>query len=143
MKKILKLNKGTVIGVDTNIFIYHFDRSSTFHQTAQNHLAAFLLKRVLLVTSSITLTELLSFNVQEKLLTKLEQEFLSIPNLTILEVNNNIAIKAAQLRRKHKFPVVDSIQLATAIHAQARIFITNDKILKRYKELRVILLTDL
>lgn len=91
----------------------------------------------------LTVIEVLSFKrtcLSEKVF--LEAIF-SLPNLTILEVNKNIAVEAARIRREYRFTLADSVQLATALYAKAKAFITNDERLKKFKELKVILLSEL
>lgn len=72
----------------------------------------------------------------------LEQELWAIPNFQIIEVNREIAVHAAYLRRKHNPQLADAIQLATAIQAKAQAFITNDRRLKKIKEIKVLVLDE-
>jgi predicted nucleic acid-binding protein len=66
-----------------------------------------------------------------------------IPNLTILEVNRAIVKTASEIRRTYGFRLADAVQLATAVHEKADVFITNDQRLKHFKPLRVIPLSSL
>lgn len=135
--------KDNITALDTNIFIYYFQKNPQFGPTSSNLFRSFLLNKTKVVTSSISLTEVLSVKAPSPLIDSLKQEFLSIPFLSIITVNNDIAIEAARLRRDYEFSLPDSIQLATALHSKAKAFITNDERLKKFKELKVVLLSDL
>ena len=49
---------------------------------------------------------------------------------------------AAEVRREYGFRLPDSIQLATALHSKSQAFVTNDRRLKKFKELPAILLSE-
>lgn len=74
---------------------------------------------------------------------KLEIEFLSMPSLTLEKVDLETAREAAKIRRKYKFRLADSVQIATALQAKVQTFITNDRRLKPFRELPITLLTEL
>lgn len=95
-----------------------------------------------MVTSILTLTELLSFKAPERMIKILEDEFSSIPNLSLREVNQEVAQEAARIRRKYGLKIVDSIQVATALIGRAQAFITNDDHLKSFKELKILSLSQ-
>ena len=68
------------------------------------------------------------------------QLFLETPNLKIKNLDSEIAIEAARIRRKYGFQTPDAIELATAVVAKADAFITNDKRLMKFNEIKVKLL---
>lgn len=141
MKKVL--NKYQRIGIDTNVFIYYLNKNSSYYSRTVGIFTLLAEKQSILVTSIITLTELLSFKADESITTKLEREFVLIPNLQLIEINRAIAQNAAKIRRMYGFALVDSIQLATAVEHTAQVFITNDKKLQRFKGLKVLMLSSL
>ncbi|MEK7517998.1 MAG: PIN domain-containing protein [Patescibacteria group bacterium] len=141
MKKVL--NKYQRIGIDTNVFIYYLNKNSSYYSQTVDVFTLIAEKQSILVTSVITLTELLSFKTNEAIAAKLEREFVLIPNLQLIEINRAIAQNAAKIRRVYGFALVDSIQLATAVGYTAQVFITNDKKLTRFKELKVLMLSSL
>lgn len=96
-----------------------------------------------MITSVITLAELLSFKAPTPMLKRLEEELLLVPDLQISDVDKNISKEAAAIRRKYRFNLADSIQLATALQGKAKAFITNDHRLKSFKKLKIISLLDL
>lgn len=130
------------VAVDTNIFVYHLTRESLFHPKAVKLLETTVKKKINLITSNITIIEVLSYDAPEKQIKLLEKELFQIPNVEIMEVSNDIAIESARIRRDYGFRLPDSIQLATAVSAKAKAFITNDEGLKKFKELKVITLDE-
>lgn len=131
------------VAVDTNIFVYFLTRESSFHLKAVELFETITKQKISLITSNITITEILSHNAPIDQIKLLEKEFFHIPDIQITEVSNDIAIDAARLKREHRFSLADSIQMATALHAKAKAFITNDETLKKFKELKIILLKEL
>lgn len=141
MKK--NLNKFKRVGIDTNFFIYYFQKHPLYGPIVKEIFNIFLDRQTLIITSILTLTEILSFKSSETLLSSLEEKITFITNLQLTEVDIKIARDAAKIRRKYGFTLVDAIQLATALENNAEVFITNDKKLQRFKELKVILLSSL
>lgn len=140
---MVKTSKYKSIGLDTNIFVYYFQKNPQFGPIVKNLFQYFSKSKTEVITSSISLTELLSVKAPPILIDTLQQEFLSIPFLKIIPVSNDTAIEAARIRRDYNFSLPDAIQLATALHAQAKAFITNDDRLKRFKDLKVVILSEL
>lgn len=95
------------------------------------------------VTSIITLLEILSVNAPESRIRELEKLFSETPNLEVLAVSHEISVVAARIRRQYKFRTPDAIQMATALNSKAKAFITNDNKLKKFKEIKVIMLNEL
>lgn len=135
--------KYSLIGLDSNIFSYQFHKHPVFGPPAKEIFDALSLNKSQAITSIITLTEILSVKILHNKLKDLEIQFFDTPNLLILDVNHKIALEAAKIRRDYGFRLPDAIQLATAIQAKAKVFITNDERLRKLKELKVILLKEL
>jgi len=138
-----KLNRYRLVALDTNIFIYYLDKTSQHHTLAEQIIRKIASGKLRAVTSTLTLTELLSFNASEEGIKKLEREFSDIPNVNIQEVNLETAKIAARVRREYGIKLVDSIQLATALFSKSQTFITNDQRLKSFKELKITLLSEI
>lgn len=137
------LDKLRLIALDTNTLSYYFHSHKEFGEAAKSLVIKITAGKMKAITSSITLAELLAIEAPTKFIKSLEQEMLAFPGLRVVEVSNQIAIKAGQIRREYKFKLADSIQLATAQIAKAQVFITNDDRLKQFKELKVILFSQL
>lgn len=143
-KKLKKLLSNiTRVGLDTNILIYYLNSQSVFYPQVVQLFEIIFKRRINMVTSVITLAELLSFQAPTSMLKKLEEELLLVPNFQMQDVDRNVSKEAAAIRRRYKFRLVDSIQLASAISGKAQVFITNDHRLKSFKKLKIISLSDL
>ena len=141
LKKIL--SKIQILALDTNIFAYYFNRLSPFYLISEKLFEHIFKKNTSMVTSILTLTELLSLKAPEPMLKILQSEFFVIPKLKVREVDRTIAVEAAAIRREYNFKLPDAIQLATALSVKAKAFITNDQRLKSFKKLKIISLSDL
>ena len=65
-------------------------------------------------------------------------------NKEIAEVDQEIAKKAAQIRAQYKsFKAMDALQLATACVTGCDLFLTNDKQLKQFAEIKCVTVDDL
>ena len=131
-----------LVGLDSNIFIYQFEQHPQFSPKTSAIFGKLAGKKLQAVTSIISLIEALSYPSPEEVLTQIRIGF-TVPNLTVLEVNDQIGLEAARIRREYPFRLGDAIQLATAICSKTRAFITNDERLKKFKEIKVTLLNEL
>ena len=65
-------------------------------------------------------------------------------DMEITEVDQEIAKKAAQIRAQYKnFKAMDALQLATACVTGCDLFLTNDKQLKQFAEIKCVTVDDL
>jgi predicted nucleic acid-binding protein len=62
--------------------------------------------------------------------------------LSIFGVDRETAWRAAELRAVHRLQPAAALQIATCLQHGANAFFTNDRILKRVTELRVLFLND-
>lgn len=135
----------TRVGVDSSIFIYLFEKHPQFAP-----LCAVLFDRLSdgklsLVTSTVTAGEILVRPFQQKdveVLHAYENVFATLPSFALIPVSYPIAKIAAQLRAEYRILLPDAIQLATAIRERTDAFVTNDRQLKRIKDIPVLCLWD-
>lgn len=132
-----------LVCLDTSLFIYFFEKNPEFYEKSKIYFQKLEKGLIRAVTTILTVTEVLSFKVTIIPESVFVEALFTLPHLKIIEVNKDISIKAARIRREYKFLLADSIQLATASYAGAKAFITNDGRLKRFKELKIILLDEL
>lgn len=67
-----------------------------------------------------------------------------ITHMEIVEINEEIAKKAARIRAEYKgFKGMDALQLAMACVTGCDLFLTNDKQLKQFKEIKCITVEEL
>ena len=137
---------GQLIGLDTAPLIYFIEQHPTFHPLVRPFFQALSAEKLLVVTSTITLIEVLVQplkNGRVQLVQAYREILTNIENLNIQATSVEIAEQAAKLRAKYNVRTPDAIQLATAIETGATFFLTNDKRLQRIVELDVLLPTDL
>jgi len=63
-------------------------------------------------------------------------------NLELIDIDIAIAKKASEIRANYKIKTPDAIQLASGIVNHCDSFLTNDRDLKKVKEINVIVLDD-
>ena len=123
--------------LDSMIFIYLFEEDSRYIKKIRPLFENIENGKITAFTSIITPLEVLSVAKLEKdsdRLLAFNRFFQKTPNLTIIDVNWEVMEKAADLRRKNAhLRTPDALQIATAIIAGAKVFITNDEKLIKAK----------
>lgn len=138
--------QGRIVGLDTTPIIYFIEQRPAYQPLLHPVFAALARGHFIAVTSTVTLLETLVHPVQigrVDLAQKYEEILLHSQHLTSFDLTPSIAAKAAAIRADYRFRTPDAIQLATAVYADAAFFLTNDKGLQRFSELKVVLLDDL
>ena len=98
-----------------------------------------------MVTSTVTCTEYLTYPYRTGNTEKIDVffEFLTDCNVQIQPIDINTAKKAAQIRARYKdFKTMDCLQLATACLKQCDLFLTNDKQLRQFDEVKCMVVDD-
>ncbi len=140
------LSKHELVGADTMVFIYHLEDHPRYAQLTQPLFEAWEEGRNKGVTSVITLLEILvkpKREGREEVARDYRELLTTYPNLTIMEVDLELAELAADLRARYRIRTPDALQLGCALRAGAGGFITNDGRLKQVTELEVVLLDEL
>ena len=138
--------KGKIIGIDTMVFIYHFEESQIYSPLTFSIFENLEKGNFNGITSILTLLEILVKPKKENnsLLTeRYKLLFETFPNLQVKTLNENIADIASTLRASYNINTPDAIQIATSLEAKADIFITNDETLKKISEIKVLLLSEM
>ena len=141
----LKL-KGKIIGLDTMVFIYHFEENQAYSPLTFSIFESLEKGNFNALTSILTLLEILVKPKREGNLILSERYkilFETFPNLQVKELNESIADIASALRANYNINTPDAIQIATSLEAHADIFITNDTSLKKVTEIKVLLLSEM
>lgn len=135
--------------VDTAPFIYFIekdDNNPQYYEKVKSFFKYGYDNDKKFVSSVITIEEYFVFPYRNK-----EYSFISMFNrivattgMEIVEINQEIAKKAAQIRAEYKrFKAMDTLQLATAYLTGCDLFLTNDKQLRQFKEIKCITVDDL
>jgi predicted nucleic acid-binding protein len=138
--------KGKTIGLDTMIFIYHFEENQVYSPLTFSIFESLEKGNFNGITSILTLLEILVKPKKENNLLLTERYkllFETFPNLQVKTLNENIADIASSLRANYNINTPDAIQIATSLEAKADIFITNDTTLKKISEIKVLLLKEM
>ena len=131
------------IFLDTSIFIYLFEDYPKYALAVSPIFDDTSIKKA---TSIITVSETLTKPYETNYLSLVEEYkeiFLHLPNLTVLSPDFDTSILAAEIKARFDFKMIDSLQLAIAQQNRCGSFLTNDKQLKRYKRLPIILLDQM
>jgi len=140
-----RLAKAKVIGLDTPIFIYFLENNERYGPLAQLTLNGIEKGKWQGITSAITLMEITVRPWQlgrESAAREYEAVLVHFPNLSVVDVDRNVARAAAQLRAKYNVSPPDALQVAASLSFGAKAFLTNDKSLSRLQELIDILVLD-
>jgi predicted nucleic acid-binding protein len=144
LKKLLK--KYHVIGLDSQIFIYHFEDNPIFKPLTMTLFNLMEEGEIIGVTSILSILEII-VKPKEKEDQNLvnEYKFLlnTFPNLVIGKIDDDVIDLAAYLKANYSFDTTLSIQLATAKLYDANCFISNNQNLKKIQEIKVITTSDI
>ena len=120
---------GKTVGLDTAPLIYFIEKHPEFHPRVRPFFQAMERGDFEVVTSTITITEVLVHPIRQGNTTLAEtyRDILQNANhLRTVPITADVAETAARLRATTAFRTPDAIQAATAIVMQAEFFLTND-----------------
>ena len=130
----LFLQRHSLIGIDTCIFIYGVEGNSKYIQAAEAVFSWLERPFHSAVTSTLTMTECLVGpyrDMDEQRLNEFYALLSTYPNLQWIAPNLKIADRAARIRAEYSLRMPDALQAATAEIAGASGFVTNDPIFER------------
>lgn len=142
----MQLGKNRTIALDTMVFIYYFEGANPFVSRIGKMLGEIERGTLRAVTTVITLSEILAKPLAEKnveLADEYKNVLNSFPHLKMIEINQHVATLAASLKAKYKIKLPDALQISGGLFAGAGLFISNDKKLKKVRELKVITLDQI
>jgi len=124
----MALISGKRLYLDANCFIYLFEDHPIFGHSARYLFSAIEQGKYKAFTSSLTLLEVMAGPIKcgkESLANEYTELITSFPHLTLCDMNQNVACRAAYFRASGvKAP--DAIHAATAVEYKADHFITED-----------------
>jgi predicted nucleic acid-binding protein len=137
---------GSVVAIDTVIWIYEFEAHATFGPIADDLFRnGFGTGRYHAGCSLIVLGELL---VQPLVRGRLDiadnyrRTIVSSSQLAVWDVGRDVVETAAALRAGYRVRLLDALHLGCAIVNSADFFLTNDEGLRRVREVPVLILAD-
>ena len=135
--------------LDTAPFIYFIEKDSNNPQYFDNMKQFFeegYRENKEFLTSVITMAEYFVFPYRNEKMSYIDSfhRLVDTLDMEIAEVDQEIAKKAAQIRAQYKnFKAMDALQLATACVTGCNLFLTNDKQLKQFTEIKCVTVDDL
>ncbi|MDE6981536.1 MAG: PIN domain-containing protein [Lachnospiraceae bacterium] len=133
------------IFLDTAPLIYFLDEDINYGAKVEEIFKEFILNEKCMLTSTITCTEYLTYPYRTGNTEKINAflEFLTDCNVQIFPIDMGTAKKAAQIRAEYKdFKTMDCLQLASACLQKCDIFLTNDKQLRQFSEIKCLTVKD-
>lgn len=130
--------------LDTTPIIYYIQQNEIYFRTVEKIFYFLAENKVDFIASDITTAESLIHAYRYKKTDWLNNfdGLMKIFDVEILHTTEEISRKAAQISAKFNFELPDSIQLATAVISGCDIFLTNDKRLKKFDEVKCLLVDD-
>jgi len=140
------LTNHELIGLDTCLWIYHFEDHPIYRQWTKPILQTVSSGQCCAVISELSLLEILVQPLRLGLDEVVENYKLSLdnfPNLRLCPVTREVTLEAAALRAKYGLRTPDALIIATSIVQGASLIVTNDAQWKRVSEIQVVCLNDL
>jgi predicted nucleic acid-binding protein len=137
--------QGKTVGLDTSPLIYFIEENPKYLEVVKAFFVGMDRGDFMVVTSTVTLIEVLVHPLRSNK-SELAMEYRDIllnSKLITLEVSNDIAEKAAQLRATHNIRTPDAIQISAALKMGATSFLTNDIRLPEIPTLQILSLDNL
>ena len=132
--------------IDTAPYIYLLERNDTFFEKTEDFFVYCIDSQKKLVTSTVTVEEFSvgPYKNDDKKLIDDFHSFLLDTFTTVLNIDESIADEAAKIRANHSgFKGMDALQLASAKVAGCDLFLTNDKRLKQFTDLKVMTIEEM
>lgn len=129
--------------LDTNCYIYFLEQNPNFYSLVLPIFEAAMNGHYQIVTSELTLAELLvrPYQLERLDIVATYREFLTDVDLMVLcPISLNILDHAASIRAEYKTALPDAVHIATALDTQCDVFVTNDRKMKGIHQLRPVYL---
>lgn len=146
MNLIEAVSAGTLVALDTMVWIYEFEAHPQFgpvvHSLFRDGLEA---GRNPAGSSQLTLGELLVQPLsagRSGLADRYRRIFTTGSGFTVWEVTRKVVETATSLRAKYRLRMLDALHVASAVVNRAGFFVTNDEGLRRVNEVKVLILSD-
>lgn len=129
-----------VIGLDTVLFIYLLEEHPKYLGQVERIFDRIQKGKEEAVFSCIGMIELMmgpKKKGREEIANRYRELLSTFPHLTIWGITEQVVDLASSLRARYGISTPDAIHLATAMDAEADYFITNDRRLRRVREIKV------
>ena|SRR6266511_33489 len=137
---------GTLVGLDTMIWIYEVEADPVFGSIVRSFFRDRLAAGSNRAGSSIlALGELLVRPLalgRADLVQSFRTAITSSTGFSVWDATRDVVEKAAELRAKYRLKMMDALHVASAVTNRADIFLTNDAGLRRVTEVKVLVVAD-
>lgn len=136
----------TLLFLDSAPVIYYVEENTQYLPVVDTFFERISNGLLNAVTSPVTLAECLVIPYRQGQVL-LQEAFIEIisngENTLFVPIDDDIACQAASIRARYNLSLSDALQVAVALSSNCRAFLTNDVMLKRVTELRVLVLDEL
>jgi predicted nucleic acid-binding protein len=135
-----------IVGIDSNVFIYLLEQPGPLAERAGDLLDAIAATEAEGVMATLTLTEACSGPAKAAdpaMVERYADELTSLENVRVVPLTADLAVDAAVLRGSSTTSLADAIHLASARHAGATAFVTNDRRIGSISRLEVVYLDEI
>lgn len=142
--KDLKGKQGVVI--DTMIFIYLFEDHPDYADICEQIIRWTCEGFFTGIITPITIAEILVKPLKQKrflVADHYRSAFRSFPNISLSEINADIAFMAGSMKAKYAMLLPDMFQAAMALYFPAHALITNSRAMEKVKEIDIFLLDEI
>ncbi|MCD8131887.1 MAG: type II toxin-antitoxin system VapC family toxin [Lachnospiraceae bacterium] len=125
--------------IDTAPLIYYLEEHPLYHNIVKKFLEECLEQDKMIVSSAITVEEycVFPYRMGNYSLIEMFYDFCEDAGIEIVDIDRTIAQKAARIRAKYKdFKAMDALQLAAACESDCDLFLTNDRQLQQFEEIK-------
>jgi predicted nucleic acid-binding protein len=133
--------RGQLVAIDTAPLIYFIEHHPRYYSSVQPFFAAVDRGEIAVVTSTVTLLEVLVHPYRQGNLELMQQYrdiLLNARGFRTVAISPAIAEEAARLRAFHRILPADALHLATALIMDASAFLTNDARIPDSPALRIV-----
>jgi len=139
------LKSHSIIGIDTMVFIYHFEKSPEYSPLTLSlfdHIEKGFSKGVTSILTKLEIMVKPKLEGNQNLARTYDFLLRTFPNLVLRDLDDYVVDSASTLRAKYKIRTPDAIQVASALVGGASLFITNDSDLKKVSEVEIVIMRE-
>lgn len=135
--------------IDTAPFIYYIEKNENnplYYEKLKRFFSDGYKRDITFISSVVTLEEYLVFpyRIQSQCYITMFHKLIDTLNIEIMDIHAETAMKAAKIRAEYNsIKGMDALQLAVATLSGCDLFLTNDKQLCQFKEIKCIMVDEL
>ena len=136
---------GKKVFLDTNIFIYLIEEHPRYVRKIDDLLRLLERDKYEIITSTLTVGEILTKPYKENRSDLIKTYHAFFEEMVLIDLNSDIASLFAKMRVQCGIKTPDAVQIASAMYAEADLFVTNDVRLQqcRQEDFEILLLENI